>query len=335
MKKQDKRLWRALYLVPYLAKHEGGVRLSELAEIVGAKPRKLEKELRALLMVGVPKGCDFVNIFFAGEGASTVVSAMPCHLLNRPPRLTMQEALALLIGTEAVKATGIRTYEDAIARAAQKIRSMIEQGDKSQPPGNAIILAAPSSKKCETIDSLSRACREHRTVEMDYASVSSQSRRTIRLEPYGLLNHSGSWYVLGHSLTHGDNRIFVFKVERILGVTVLDAIFTVPKDFDVNKYRGDRMFITDWKPAKVTLRLSGPAAIRMHDSFAKPERQRDGSLVVKFKDHITGWLAAWVVRQGEGVEVVAPMELRNWVGRLARKVIMAHLQNVSADGGPK
>ena len=324
MKKQDKRLWRALYLVPYLAKHERGVRLSELAEIVGAKPRELEKELRALLMVGVPKGCDFVNIFFAGEGASTVVSAMPCHLLNRPPRLTTQEALALLIGTEAVKATGIRTYEDAIARAARKIRTMLGQGDKDQPAGDAIILAAPSGEKRETLDSLSRACRDHRTVEMDYASVSGQRRSNIRVEPYGLLNHSGAWYVLGNSLTHKEDRIFVFKVERILDVAVLETTFTVPKDFDVNKYRGERMFISDWKPAKVTLRLRGPAADRMNDWFVRPERQRDGSIVVHFKDHITGWLAAWVLRQGEGVEVVAPVELRKWVASLARKVVEGH-----------
>ena len=159
---------------------------------------------------------------------------------------------------------------------------------------------------------------------MDYASVSGQRRSTIQVEPYGLLNHSGAWYVLGHSLTHKEDRIFVFKVERILGVTVLATTFAVPKGFDVNKYRGDRMFITDWKPAKVTLRLSGPAANRMRDSFAKPELQRDGSLVVKFKDHVTGWLAAWVLRQGEGVEAVAPVELRAWVGRLAKRVAEAH-----------
>jgi predicted DNA-binding transcriptional regulator YafY len=139
-----------------------------------------------------------------------------------------------------------------------------------------------------------------------------------------LLNHTGAWYVLGRSLTHQEDRIFVFKVERILGVTVLPTTFTVPKDFDVNKYRGDRMFISDWKPAKVTIRLRGPAAERMRGWFGKAEKQRDGSLVVHFKDHVTGWLAAWVLRQGEGVEVVAPVALREWVGRLARRVREGH-----------
>ena len=250
MKKQEQRLRRALYLVPYLAKQAGDIPLSELAEFVGARPADLEKELRALLMVGVPESCDYLNVYVDGAGPSAVVSALPSHLLKRPPRLTVQEALALLIGAEAVKATGIRTYEEAIARAAGKIRAMLGESGKGQPACDAIVLAAPASQKRETLASLSRACRDHRTVEMDYASVSSQRRRPIRLEPYGLLNHTGAWYVLGRSLTHQEDRIFVFKVERILGVTVLPTTFTVPKDFDVNKYRGDRMFISDWKPAE-------------------------------------------------------------------------------------
>ena len=324
MKKQEQRLRRALYLVPYLAKQEGEVPLSELAELVGARSAELEKELRALLMVGVPESCDYLNVYVDGAGPSAVVSALPSHLLRRPPRLTVQESLALLIGAEAVKATGIRTYEEAIARAAGKIRAMLGDSGKGQPACDEIVLAAPASEKRETLASLSRACRDHRTVEMDYASVSSQRRRPIRLEPYGLLNHTGAWYVLGRSLTHAEDRIFVFKVERILGVTVLPTTFAVPKDFDVNEYRGDRMFISDWKPAKVTLRLRGPAAERMRAWFGKAEKQRDGSFLVHFKDHITGWLAAWVLRQGEGVEVVEPVALREWVGRLAGKVHEAH-----------
>jgi len=324
MKKQEKRLRRALYLVPYVTKHEGGVRLSELAELVGASPSELEKELRALLYVGVPDGCDHVNIFIDGSGPSAIVSALPCRLLKRPPRLTTQEALALLIGAEAVRSAGIRTYEEAIARAATKIRAMLGQRGQGQPAGDGIVLAEPGSEKRETLDSLSRACRDHRTVEIDYASLAGQRRSTFRVEPYGLLNHTGAWYVLGRSLTHKEERIFVFKVERVLGVTVLDTTFTVPKDFDVNKYRGERMFISDWKPAKVTLRLRGSAAERMKDWVGKTERQRDGSVVVHFKDHITGWLAAWVLRQSEGVEVVEPVALRKWVASLARKVVESH-----------
>ena len=110
--------------------------------MVGATPSQMEKELRALCKVGVPDGTDNVHIYFDGKGKSMKVSAMPCSLLNRPPRLTTQEALALLIGAEAMKGTGIRSYDDAMARAVKKIRSVLGQRGEAQPYSEGVSLAA-------------------------------------------------------------------------------------------------------------------------------------------------------------------------------------------------
>jgi len=367
MKSQTMRLRRALYLVPYVLKFgDKGILLSELAATVGIAPAVLEKELRALLNVSVPESCDVVStdsvrIYIDGKGKNARVSAMPCRLLQRPPRLTTQEALALLIGAEAVKATGIGPFDEAIGRAAAKIRGVLRRQDEAESEDescgpdpidpSSVVLAVSGSERRATVAALSRACRERRVVELDYASVSSQSRKPIRVEPYGLLNHRGSWYVLGNSLTHltpdrrpaspdggdrggskgpspgpsfGKNRIFIFKVERVLGVKVLDQNFAAPKDFDVRKYQGKCMFITDWKPTRVTLRLGAAASERLCGRMPEGKRGRDGSSIVTFKDHITGWLAAWILRQGEGVEVVEPAELREWVAKLATRVAEAH-----------
>jgi predicted DNA-binding transcriptional regulator YafY len=335
VKSQDKRLRRALFLVPYVTKFGNqGILLSELAAMVGLTPAALQKELLALFEVGVPDGTDAVNVFIDGKGTNARVSALPCRLLQRPPRLTAQEALALLIGAEAVKSRGFGPYDAAIDRAAAKIRDVFRrQTDDSETDeaGRAggisppfVVLAAPGTENRATMSTLARACREHKTVELDYASLSSQKRKPIRVEPYGLLNHTGCWYVLGKSLTHAENRIFVFKVERILGVKLLEATFASPKDFDIHKYQGRSMFITDWKPTRVTLRLTAAAAERLRGRMPEGKRQRDGSSVVTFKDHITGWLAAWIMRQGDGVSVVEPAELRTWVATLAGRVAQVH-----------
>jgi predicted DNA-binding transcriptional regulator YafY len=58
--------------------------------------------------------------------------------------------------------------------------------------------------------------------------------------------------------------------------------------------------------------------------FKRQKRLRDGAVEVKFKGHATGSLAAWLLRQGEGVEVVAPVELRKWVCRIAERVKEGH-----------
>jgi predicted DNA-binding transcriptional regulator YafY len=336
VKSQDKRLRRALFLVPYVTKFgDKGILLSELAATVGVKPSALKKELEALFQVAVPGGTDSVNIFVEREGDDARVSALPCCLLQRPPRLTTQEALALLIGAEAVKSAGIGPYDAAIDRAAAKIREVFrrqsDDGDSTEESRHRgtidaayVVLAAPGNENRVTMSTLSRACREHRTVELDYTSLSSQKRKPIKVEPYGLLNHTGCWYVLGKSLTHAENRIFVFKVERSLGVKVLDTTFTQPPDFDIHKYQGRSMFITDWKPTRVTLRLSPAAAKRLRGRMPEGKPERGGASLVTFKDHITGWLAAWIVRQGDGVAVVEPPELRSWVAKLAARVAEAH-----------
>ena len=45
---------------------------------------------------------------------------------------------------------------------------------------------------------------------------------------------------------------------------------------------------------------------------------------MKFKNHATGYLAAWLLRQGEGMEVVAPVGLRKWVCGIAERVKEGH-----------
>ncbi len=338
MKSQDKRLRRALFLVPYITKFgDKGILLSELAGTLGVEPSALKKELEALFQVAVPGGTDSVNIFVEREGDDARVSALPCRLLQRPPRLTTQEALALLIGAEAVKSTGIGPYDAAIDRAAAKIREVFrrqtDDGDLAEASRHQgtidpahVVLAAAGTENRATMSTLSRACREHRIVELDYASLSSQKRKLIKVQPYGLLNHTGCWYLLGKSLTHAESRIFIFKMERILSVKALGTTFTPPKDFDIHKYQGHSMFITDWKPTRVTLCLSPAAAQRLSGRIAEGETELGGTSLVTFKDHVTGWLAAWVLRQGDGVSVVEPAELRSWVAKLAGRVAEAHGQ---------
>jgi predicted DNA-binding transcriptional regulator YafY len=156
------------------------------------------------------------------------------------------------------------------------------------------------------------------------------------LEEVGLLSHRGAWYVLGRSLTHAENRVFVFKVERILGVIPLDREFTVPASFDIRKFANDRLFAAGLSPVEVKLRLRGHAAKRLGSAFRNARKDGGGALLVRFKECPGGWLAAWVLRQGPDVEVLAPAQLASWVRALANRVVSAHGERpVAAQAQPK
>lgn len=135
--------------------------------------------------------------------------------------------------------------------------------------------------------------------------------------------------MLGKSITHAENRLFVFKVERILAARRLDRPFTVPKDFDVRKYAGDRLFIAGLHPVQVKLRLRGASARRMAGWYRNAKAERGGAVVVRTREVLTGWLAAWILRQGPEVEVLSPPQLASWVRALARRVVEAHREGVA------
>ena len=119
---------------------------------------------------------------------------------------------------------------------------MLDCNSRSEADRGAhIVVQTAGTEHRDTLTSLSRACSDHRAVELDYASLAAQKRRKIRVHPYGLLNHRGIWYVLGTSMNDKDGRIFIFRAERILGATVLDETFTVPADFNLRDYMGEHM----------------------------------------------------------------------------------------------
>jgi len=124
------------------------------------------------------------------------------------------------------------------------------------------VLKTGERRDRDTLTSLSRACSDHRAVELDYASWPRKSAGRSASTPRPAQS-PGHLVCAGKSLSDKEGRILIFRAERILGATVLDETFTVPADFNLRDYMGDRMFITDAKPTQIVLRLREPAAARL------------------------------------------------------------------------
>jgi predicted DNA-binding transcriptional regulator YafY len=282
-------------------------------------------EIARLNDLGVPGGDPgaFFDISIRGKGASARVHAARTHLLPGPPRLTRDEANALLLGAASLRRTNLPVFDQALTRASRKIRKLLAETPRV-PHRRGVAIDAGGAVQDRVFAPLARASRDRRVVQLDYASLSSQRRRPIEIEPYGLLNHTGAWYVLGKSLTHAQDRVFTFRLDRIAAVKLLDRQFVLPADFDLRQYRGDRMFVGGLTPVEIKLRLRGQAARRPDRRYKNTRLDRDGTVLVSFRDVPNGWLGAWVLRQGGDVEVVSPPSLKGWVAEVARRVVAAH-----------
>ena len=245
------RINRILFILSYVSQKQG-VRVEELADQVGMRPRQLLKELDFMSLIGKPpfRPDDYVDIYVKEQRVYVEFDQM----LNRPLRFTRPEAMALLISLQLLDPeVDLR----AVQSLKRKIQKVISQSiDPAARLEDRILLEQPSRLISDHFTLLRRAIEERRKVEIVYYSLTrdKKSRRAIR--PYFLMKHLGYWYLTGYCEVRRDPR--TFKFERILSVKPLGDDFPPPTDLDVEKYKEN--FLTSMGSQPITIQFDSTVA---------------------------------------------------------------------------
>ena len=150
-----------------------------------------------------------------------------------PLMLTDEEALAVLLGLVTARRAGMisTAAESAIAKVrrvlpdalGQRLDALLEIADFTAPARSALTTEAA------TLLTVAEAARDRRPVELGYtAGHGGDSRRVVH--PYGIVAHSGRWYLTGFDSVGGEVR--TFRVDRITSVDTQPGTFDVPTGFD-------------------------------------------------------------------------------------------------------
>lgn len=170
-----------------------------------------------------------------------------------PLMLTDDEAVAVLLGLVVGRRAGlVPTSAPAMESATAKVRRVLPESlarrlDALLATTDFTAPARPvADQETGVLLTLAEAARHRQPVAVAYTAWDGKrSERT--LQPYGIVAHSGRWYVTGPDSASGEVRNF--RLDRIESATVLPGSFDVPTGFDPG--------------AKV---LSGLAAVpRRHD----------------------------------------------------------------------
>ncbi|MCW2704518.1 MAG: transcriptional regulator [Blastococcus sp.] len=153
-----------------------------------------------------------------------------------PLMLTDDEALAVLLGLVAGRRAGlVTTSVVAVESAAAKLRRVLPQALAHrldallQGAQFTVRPRAVVTPETESLLVVAEAARDRRPVDVDYTdSRGRRSRRTVH--PYGIVAHSGRWYVTGADSSSGTVR--TFRMDRISAPQPLAGTFDVPADFD-------------------------------------------------------------------------------------------------------
>ncbi|WP_433273975.1 helix-turn-helix transcriptional regulator [Actinosynnema sp. CS-041913] len=150
-----------------------------------------------------------------------------------PLVLTNDEALAVVLGLLAAERLGMGTAAPASAGALAKIERVLPHAlreplaamwETLSFTANAVIGQAPGTGVL-----LALASRARTTVAISHQSW--RREHTERdIDPYGVVFHTGRWYVVGHD--HLRDGLRTFRIDRITSVTPRADSFTPPDGFD-------------------------------------------------------------------------------------------------------
>jgi len=152
-----------------------------------------------------------------------------------PPLIfTEDEALALTLSLLAARESGLATSAPVVEGALAKVQRVLPEATRArlQAVERTVVFeggAARPAPPPATVATLSAAVQDGRSVRLRYRSARAQETERA-FDPWGVVAHNGTWYTIGHCHARGGRRLF--RLDRIIEVTPLDATFARPVGFD-------------------------------------------------------------------------------------------------------
>ncbi|HXF52241.1 MAG TPA: transcriptional regulator [Dehalococcoidia bacterium] len=296
----------------------GGLSTSEIAARTGTHIRTVQRDLRDLE--------ETFDIELERVGSRYRIR----HEQNlRPVAFTLDQAVALYLATRLyLRHSEFSNHEgaEAMRRLAAAMPDSI--AEFMQQTAADLERRPLSTRYRDALRTITDAWARRRVVRLSYQSARSSRVKPVEVEPYFLepVPTSSSTYLVGHSRTHGEVR--VFKMERVHTAQILAETYDIPPDMTPQKLLGRAWGIAFKEGAlgetvTVVLRFDPSAARRVMESRWHPServrRQPDGSVRFEVTLGSTMEILPWIRSWGDAVEVLEPPELRAQVAEEARR----------------
>ncbi|HTU75763.1 MAG TPA: YafY family protein [Trebonia sp.] len=312
----------------------GGTRTAaELAGRLGVDERTVRRYVDHLLDLDVP-----VESVRGRYGGFRLAAGF-----RLPPlMLTDDEALAVLLGLVAGRRAGLLTDAGAASETATaKIRRVLPErlARRLEAVLGSLVFTAPAGDPAAAPDAaapdaavlltIADGVRSRRPVLIRYTAADGRHSERI-VHPYGLVAHSGRWYVTGADPQAGQDR--TFRLDRIATARAVPGSFEPPADVDPARRVLSGLATAPYRH-QVVLRVQGSAEqvrARLPASIALVEDSPPGAGAagagwarVDIRAERLDWLPALLASLDLPFVIEQPDELRGLVIALASRLTAA------------
>ena len=314
----QEQLPRLLALVPYLLARPG-ITFEQAAADFGITKERLRKDLNLVWMCGLPGHSpgDLIDVEFEGD----TITLFEPQGVTRPLRLTVDEALALVVALRALSQTPGLVETAPVLRALVKVE---EVAGAAALPADRVEVALEAAQ--DVLPVVREALEHGRRLHLRY-HVPARDETTERdVDPVRLLVVDGRSYLEAWCLRVEAVRLF--RLDRVVEVTRLD-VPSVPHDVpDRDLAHG----LFQPSPEDLLVRLvlhPGAHWVADYHPCESVEDLGDGRLVVSLRTPDPGWVRRLALRLGGAGTVLEPATLAAQV----RADATAALRAYPADAG--
>jgi proteasome accessory factor B len=281
--------------------------------------RKFERDKADLLELGIPVR------YVAGD------EDLPAgYLIDRDEfylpdlRLAPEDLALLYLAGSAALANGSFPYARDLAHALNKLSFAARAPGASEAAALAAKQLSAGDDGADAapdlagrLEELSRAIAHKKRVHLVYRGAERRERTERDVDPYGLFQNDGAWYVSGYCHLREDIR--TFHVSRIESLAVNPAAprtpdFTPRKDFSLAELATREPWeYREHAPVACRVRLEPPVPAEVVASFgprAKVSEDAAASIVEVEATNREG-LLRHVLALGDRAEILAPRSLRD------------------------
>jgi predicted DNA-binding transcriptional regulator YafY len=287
---------------------------AELAAGLGVDQRTVRRYALRLADLGIP--------VTAERGRYGGYRLLPGYRLP-PLMLTDDEAAAVVIGLLAAErlgqpVAGVSTALAKIQRVlpatlSERVAALRQTLDFTQHQRKPAVTADTG-----TVLTLATAASQHQRVRLRYRSHAEQDSERD-LDPYGLVLHSGRWYVTGRDGKSGELR--TFRVDRVSEALLSGVSFDPPAGFDPVQHVTRSLAAVPYAhEIEVVLATTlANAQRRIPPTVATLAETEGGVLLTGRAEHLPG-LAAMLAGLGWPFTVRRPAALRDEVRALSDRL---------------